>query len=124
MVSKLENFLVVLIKHNRMWWHKTTDNDKVLSFLVPAEIMNRPFKSVNFINFFILIVEDIESILSIVRFSCGIIVGLKLHKELVWSRTELKNDFFGLFNAFLVEWVFGLMSEEYQISGVVLFVQK
>lgn len=112
MSSKLENFFVMLIEHNRMWWHKTTDNDKVLSLLIPTEIMDGSFESIHFVDFFILIVEDIEPIFSIVRFSCGIIVGLKLHKEFVWSWTELKNDFFSLFYAFLVERVFRLMCEE------------
>lgn len=107
-----------------MWWHKTTDNDKVLAFLIPTEIMNRPFESTDFVDLFILIIEDIESILSIVRFSCWIIISLKLHEELIWSGTKLYNNLFSLFDAFLVEGVFGFMSEENQISRVGFFVQK
>lgn len=107
-----------------MWWHKTTDNDEVLALLIPTEIMNRPFESTNFVDLFILIIEDIESILSIVRFSCWIIISLELHEELVRSGTKLYNNFFSLLDTFLVEGVFGLMSEENQISRVCLFVQK
>lgn len=59
MSSKLENFFVMLIEHNRMWWHKTTDKDKVLSLLIPTEIMDGSFESIYFVNLFILIVEDI-----------------------------------------------------------------
>lgn len=66
MLSKLKNLFIMLIKHNTMRWHKPTDYYKILTFRIPTKIMDRPFKSINFINFFILIIKNIQSILTIV----------------------------------------------------------
>ncbi len=62
-----------------MGWHEPTDHDEVLAFGVPAKIMDWPFESLDFVDFLVLVVEYIETIFSIVGFSCRVIVSLKFH---------------------------------------------
>lgn len=122
MISELENLFIMLIKHNRMWRHKTTDYDKVLSLLIPTEIMNRSLESIDFVDLFILIIEYIQTIFTIVRLTCGIIVSLKFHKEFVRGGTELKDNLFSFFDILLIERFLRLMIKENNISRVGLFV--
>ena len=83
MSAKLKNFLIVLVKHDRMTRHKTTDHNEVLPFGVPTEIMERSLESIDLVNLPILIVEYVKPIFAIIRFACWIVVSLKLHQELI-----------------------------------------
>ena len=49
-----------------MGGHELTDDNKVLSLRIPTEIVNRAFESLDFVDFSVLVVEDVQSILSVV----------------------------------------------------------
>lgn len=104
--------------------HKSTDHNKVFAFVVPAEIVEWPFESIDLVYFFVLVIENVQSVFSVIRLSSGVVIGLKLHQELVGCGTELEFDLFCLFDGFLIERVFRILVEKINGSRVGLFVEE
>ena len=85
--------------------------------------MKRTFGCCDFVDFLILIIEDIQAVLSVIGFACWVVVSLQLHQELVGSGTELELDLLGLFYGLLVKGLVGLIGKELDLARVVLLVQ-
>jgi hypothetical protein len=66
MLSKLKDLFIVLIKHDTMRRHEPTDNNKILSFGIPTEIMKRSLKSIDFVYLPRLIIKYVQSVFSVI----------------------------------------------------------
>ncbi len=74
--SKFEHLLVLLIEHDWMRRHESTDNNEIFAFGIPAKIMDWAFESLDLIDFPVFVVEYIQTILTVVRLASGVVVGL------------------------------------------------
>ncbi len=122
--TKLKYLLIMLTEHDWVRWHEATDNNKILTFMVPTEIMDRTLESLNFIDFAVFVVENIQTILTVVGFTGGIVVGLELHEELVGLGAETKLDLLCFLDCFFVEGLWRLMGKKSHQSRVALLVEK
>lgn len=49
----------MLTEHNRMRRHEPTNDNEVLTPLIPTEIMHGSLESFNFVYFAVLVIEDV-----------------------------------------------------------------
>jgi len=66
----------MLIEHDTLCRHESTDDNKILTFRIPTEIVDWTLESVYFIYLSALVVENVQPILSVVGFACWVVVSL------------------------------------------------
>ena len=123
LLPELKQTLQVLRVKHRLSRHKTTDNDEVAAGVVPCKVMHWSLGGLHFYDFVYLIVEEVQSKLSVVRLTTGVIVGLQLNQELVGGRAELNLYLFRLVYLFLVEGLVRLVVVAAHLALVGLVVQ-
>lgn len=74
--------------------------------------MDRPLRSLYLRNLIVLVIVEIQTILSIVRFACGVIVSLKFDQKPIGGRTEFNLYFLCLIDTLLVNGLLFLVVEE------------
>lgn len=122
--AKLKDDLVIFREKHGFSWHKSADDYISLSFPIPFEIMKRSLKGLNLRYLIIRGVIEIQTKLSIVRFTCGIIVGLKFDEEAIGGWAELDLDFFCFIDVFGVDRLIFYAIEELELSFTALAVQE
>ena len=122
--AELKDDLVIFRKKHGFSWHESADDYISLSFPIPFEIMKRSLKGLNLRYLIIRGVIEIQTKLSIVWFTCGIIVGLKFDKEAIGGWAELDLDFFCFIDVFGVDRLIFYAIEELELSFTALAVQE
>jgi hypothetical protein len=105
-------------------WHKATDYNKVLTFKVPTKIVQGALESLNFIDFAVFVIKNIQTILTVVGFTGGIVVCLELHEELVRLGAETQFDLLCFLDGFFVEGLWRFVTKKSHKSGVGLLVEE
>ena len=122
--AKLENLLIVLTEHDRMGGHEPTDDNEVFALVVPAKIVHGAFKGLDFVDFAVLIIKYVQTILAVVWLACGIVVGLEFHQELVRLGAKAQLNLFSLLDSFLIEGLLGLMGKQPHQTWIGLLIQE
>ena len=86
--------------------------------------MNWTFFGFNSWNFIDFIIKNVDSILSIIRLSCGIKKCLKLHQKRIGCRAEFDLYLFSLFYIFNIKGFISCLIIKFKLSFVLFFIQK
>lgn len=104
--SELKEDLVLRGEEDGLGRHKAREHHKVVPFVIPSKVMDRARCSFDLGYLIDLVIIDIESILSIVRFASGVIVCLEHDQKFIAGRIEFDFDFLSFINTFLIDWFF------------------
>jgi hypothetical protein len=92
--------------------HEPTDDNEIFAFGIPAKIMDWAFESLDLVDFSVFVVENIQTILTVVRLASGVVVGLQLHQELIGLGTEPQLDLLSFLDGLFVERIHGLVGKQ------------
>lgn len=123
MRTKLKHLFVMLVEHHRMCRHKPTDNNEILTLGIPAEVVKGAFEGSYFVDLLVLVIKNVQTVLTVIWLARGVIVSLELHQELVRFGTEPELDLLSLFDSLLIERVFRQMRKQRNQPWIGLLIQ-